>query len=82
MTDFLKSNIIYIIAILITAVWAALTFIITTAFIQKAPQADITNLFALYTTVNGVFVSVLSYWFGTTKSSKDKDETIKQLSNG
>lgn len=69
------------IAILITLVWSALTFVITAAFIQKAPQADITNLFALYTTVNGVFASVLSYWFGTTKSSKDKDETIKNLMN-
>lgn len=82
MTDFLKNNIMYLIALLVTSVWAFLTFVITWAFITKADLADVTNLFALYSTVNGAFIGVLGYWFSTTKSSKEKDETIKDLING
>lgn len=81
MTDFLKNNIMYILALLVASVWAFITFVIGWAFIDKTDKADTTNLFALYTTVTGAFYIVMNYWFSSTKSSKDKDETIKELSN-
>ncbi len=81
MTDFLKNNVMYIIALSVTAVWGFLTFIIVWAFITKAEKADISNLFAVYSTVSTTFAGIGSYWFGSTKGSKEKDETIKQLSS-
>jgi hypothetical protein len=81
MTDFLKNNIMYMIAILSALVWAFITIVIVMAAINKSAQADMANLLAVYTTVTGVFASIYSYWYGSTKASKDKDDTIKQLTS-
>jgi membrane associated rhomboid family serine protease len=73
--NWLKENIIYMLALIVTFTWAAITFIITIKLIEKG---DYTTIMAMYSSVVGILGGVLAYWFSTTKGSKDKDEVIKQ----
>lgn len=49
------------------------------------PKGDGVALAVLNTltgTMGGAFISVISYFFGSSSGSKDKDETIKQMKTG
>lgn len=74
-----KDNIAYLIAILVVLTWVAITFILVSG-LHNGKSGDLPTLLAIYSTVTGSFTSILSYWFGTTKSSKDKDTIITNLS--
>lgn len=81
--SWLAKNIPYCLAIFMTVIWGTCTIYILfrmLGLVEIDPKADMTAIMAMYTGISGLYAGILSFYFGSTHSSKDKDATIASLS--
>lgn len=81
--SWMSKNIAFLIDILLTIVWSAITvFLVARAMNLIAAKAiDLTAVLSIYTTVTAVFMTVVNFHRGTSRSSEKKNDVIKSLSN-
>jgi hypothetical protein len=76
----MAKNISYIIASAVTLVWAICTiYLIGKAIKVIHDEADMTAVLSLYGTITAVFMTVLTFYFGSSVSSQRKDKVIDQM---
>lgn len=79
-SSWMSKNISYIIDIILTLVWSGLTLYLAARALKLVDTgADLTAVLSLYSTVTAVFMTVLNFHRGTSKSSADKDRTISKM---
>lgn len=82
MQTWLKNNISYLIALIVTAVWAIFSLYIGAKALKLVTDgADLTSVISIYSTVTATFMVVLNYYFSSSKGSESKQETINTLLN-
>lgn len=81
--NFLKNNISYLIALIVTLVWSLTTlYLIARALkIVVNTPVDLTGVLSIYATLTAAFMTVLNYYFSSSKGSESKQETINTLLN-
>lgn len=81
--SWLSKNIAFMIDILLTIVWSAITvFLVARAMNLIAAKAiDLTAVLSIYTTVTAVFMTVVNFHRGTSRSSEKKNDIIKSISS-
>ncbi len=75
--DWLNKNVASLLAIIWILVTVGTNFLILTHTVKAAD--NITYL--IVTNVNNIALLIIGYFFGSSKSSKDKDTTITNLTN-
>lgn len=77
MKDFIKQNIVEIIAI-----GAFVQFMVVILFVLfKDVKSNETTTMMILTSSTNIVVIVLTYYFGSSKGSKDKQDKLDALSN-
>lgn len=78
--SWLSKNVAYMMDILLTIIWGGITAYIFGMVIKVVGDGkDFTAVLSIYSTVTAVFMVVLQFHRGTSRSSQDKSDTIKKL---
>lgn len=78
----LAKNIAYLIDVIVTLLWAALTtYIIMRVLniLSNEKQPDMSVVLGIYAAITGQFTTVLSFHRGSSAGSSSKDKTIQKL---
>lgn len=81
--SWMAKNIAYLIDILVTVAWTALTSYLIVVMLNLAPKqvgVDYTAVTAVWGAVTGVFTQVLSFHRGSSRGSEKKQELIDKMS--
>ena len=80
--SWLSKNITFIIALFVTTTWGLVTFyLILRALNLVKDGIDLTAVLSVYTTVTAVFMTVLNFYFGSSKGSQDKQNKLNEIAN-
>lgn len=81
--SWLAKNVSYLIAIFIILIWGGLTiYLIASALkIIKTSQVDLTGIYGLYAAVTGVAMTIINFFFGTSRSSEEKSKQLNTMMN-
>lgn len=79
--SWMAKNVAYCIDCFVIFIWGSLTiYIIASALkIIKTVDVDLTGIYGLYATVTAVAMTIINFHRGSSKSSQEKDKSIKQL---
>lgn len=78
--SWLSKNVAYIIDLFLTAMWGMITIILfLKIFKVAAKDVDMVSLMALHGTATAVFMTVLNFHRGTSRSSEDKQKTMNKM---
>ena len=76
--SWLSKNIPYVLAIFMTAIWGGATAFTFDKMFLAPPLTNTGPIALMYGGVSSLFGTILSFYFGSTHSSKNKDATIAQ----
>lgn len=78
--SWLSKNVGYIIDLFLTILWGTITLILFLKIFKVAAESvDMISLMALHGTVTAVFMTIVNFHRGTSKTSADKDKTIHTM---
>lgn len=77
---FNKETIVYFIALIVTLVWSVATlFLLGKALKLVGEDADLTAVLSVYSTITAVFMTVLNFYFGSTKGSQERTAQMVEM---
>lgn len=80
MRFFNKETIVYFIAIVVTSIWAAISlFLIARALKLAGESVDLTTVLSIYSTICTVFMTVLNFYFSSTKGSQERTAQMVEM---
>lgn len=78
--SWLSKNVAYIIDIFLTVLWGTVTIILFLKIFKiAASDVDMISLMALHGTVTAVFMTIVNFHRGSSKSSEDKQKHIVEM---
>lgn len=81
--SWLSKNVAYLLDIFVALVWGSLTvFLLAKALkLVQAEHVDLTGVYGIYTGVTAVFMTIINFHRGSSKSSEDKSKQINDMIN-
>lgn len=73
----MREFIVFVLSMTILAGYAYISYVLAIGDKEATATANL-----VYGSVSAMSGSVLTYWFGSTKGSSDKDKTINSLAKG
>jgi len=80
--SWMATNIPFLLAFFVSAVWALITWYIIASYFKllgMEKPSDISAVMAMWGSVTGLYSMVLSYYFGSSQGSADKQKTLDKM---
>lgn len=77
---FNKETIVYFIALIVSLVWSITTvFLLGRALKLVGADVNLTSVLSVYSTITAVFMTVLNFYFGSTKGSQERTAQMMEM---
>lgn len=80
--NWFSKNYIHLLATFVSLVWGALTIYLLLNMLnimQHDPNVNMTAVLGVYSGISGIEGIIMNFYFGSSKSSQSKDETIASI---